>query len=527
MIPIASVTQMRECDRITINELGIPGSILMENASRAVAERVISLLDNQPEGKQVAIFCGKGNNGGDGYAIARHLKTHQAEVTVFTTTRTNELSGDALWSAELFIERGGTVCLLDPDSIANLLNSSKGKTSSSFDQPALFVDALLGTGFRGTPDGITTSLINFINSYSSVLVIAVDIPSGVAGDTGVVETVAVRAVETVTFGLKKPGLLLEPGRSYAGNVTVADIGISPEVVGKQAISLFETTYSAVQELLPRRPVTAHKGSVGHAYIIAGSPGMTGSATLSALACQRTGAGLTVVGIPASLNAIMEVKLTEAMTQPLPENGNHHLALTALPYVVTKLEWADAVAFGPGVSTDIGTGALLSGILDVIERPLVIDADGLTLLSLNRHLLENLPKNVVLTPHPGEFSRLTGLTVKEIERDRVSHGRKYAVKWGVTLVLKGAPTIIALPSGAVYINPTGNPGMATGGSGDVLTGVIVSLIAQGLTVGSAAIASVYIHGLAGDRAANKLGQAGMIASDILAELPEVIKDMVGI
>lgn len=512
MIPVATIDQMRECDRYTIEELKLPGLVLMENASRAATSEAIEMLDDDPAGKMVQIFCGKGNNGGDGFAIARHLQNLGAEIELFLIGKTEDLKGDALFNCELFEELDGFVVEVESEEDFVVRE----------DDPDLVIDALLGTGFTGQVSGLYAEAIKIINSTCAP-VLAIDIPSGVEGGTGAAAEPAVHADITITFGLLKPGLLLPPGCECCGRVVIADIGIPPQVVDRQKINQFRPTDEDVGLLLPQRHPADHKGDAGHVFIIAGSPGMTGAATLAAEASMRSGAGLTVVGIPHSLNSIIETKLTESMTLPLPENECGCLCENAINLCIEKLEWADVVVFGPGVGRDSDTAAFLARLLEKMDKPLIIDADGLNLLAENPKLIKKLPSNTVLTPHPGEFSRLTGLSTSAIKVDSVELARKWSKKWGVTLILKGAPSLTAIPDGKVIINSTGNAGMATGGSGDVLTGLIASLVAQGLDTANAAWVGCYLHSAAGDLAAKELGQHGMVAGDIVTALPKVIRD----
>jgi len=513
MIPVAKISQMRECDRYTIEELGLPGLVLMENASRAAAVEAFKMLEDDLVGSLVLIYCGKGNNGGDGFAIARHLSNQGADVEVILIGKTGDLKGDAQTNGELFLKLDGIVHEI-----------TKEDDFPIFDEmPDLVIDALLGTGFTGQAKGLYAEAIEQINACFSP-VLAVDVPSGVDAETGIMVEPAVMADMTVTFGLLKPGLLLPPGRQYCGTIEVADIGIPPDVVSMQDIKQFLITEDDVRYLLPRLHPAAHKGDAGHVFIIAGSPGMTGATALSAEAAMRSGAGLTVVGVPVSLNPILEAKLTEAMTLPLPENGNGFLNKDALSACEERINWADVVVFGPGIGRDKDTVAFFRGLLEKLDKPLVIDADGLNILADNPKLFKILPENTVLTPHPGEFSRLTGLSTTKIAADRIEIVRRMAEKWGVVLVLKGAPSITAIPGGEVTINSTGNAGMASGGSGDVLTGIIASLIAQDLNGATAAWSGNFIHGMAGDMAAEELGQRGMIAGDIIKFLPQVFKKL---
>lgn len=513
MIQVATSAQMRECDRITIEEIGLPGLVLMENASRAVAFQAMEVLGGSVTEKRIVIYCGKGNNGGDGFAAARHLKNVGAEVEVILIGRTGDLKGDALVNCQLFEKIGGKITE----------SSVESGIPDPYLQPDLIIDALLGTGFKGEVRDQYAQAIDEINK-SFAPVIAVDMPSGVDADTGLAASHAVKAHTTVTFGLIKRGLLFSPGREHAGRVIVADIGIPPEVVAKQNIQVNLVEEDDVQRQIPNRHPAAHKGDAGHVYILAGSPGLTGAAVLSANGAMRTGAGLVAVGVPRDLNPILEMKLDEAMSQPLPQTKSGNLAKSALKEILPRLEWAHCVVIGPGLGRDPETGELIAELLKLIKKPLIIDADGLNLIADNPDMLDNLPPGTVLTPHPGEFKRLLGNRYDQI-LDRFDLLSNCAQQWGATVVLKGAPTMTALQDGTLYINSTGNPGMATGGSGDVLTGIIAGLVAQGVSPEAAAWAGVYIHGAAGDRAANAKGIHGMLAGDIVEHLSETIKDLI--
>lgn len=504
---------MRECDRTTIGDIGIPGLILMENASRAVAIEALEMLGDNPGGKEAWVLCGKGNNGGDGFAVARHLRNAGVITNVTFMGAVSDLSGDAKFNCDLYLRLGGVVAEVNHTEDIQLPTNP----------PHIVIDALLGTGFEGKVKGKYADAIEVINNLDAPI-IAVDIPSGVVGDTGAVNGLAVQADRTVTFGLLKRGLMLPPGRETAGEVIVADIGIPPQVISQQNINLFLVGKEDVRRNMPRRSPTAHKGNAGHILMIAGSCGLTGAAAMAAESAMRTGAGLVVVGVPRSLNPILEVKLNESMTLPLPETDTGAISSKAYKDIIPRIEWAHTVVIGPGLGRDPDTGALLRRLLPVIDKPLVIDADGLNQLADNSDLLEMLPPSTVLTPHPGEFARLTGLSVTEILANRLTMTEKCAVKWNVNVVLKGSPTVTALPNGRILLNSTGNSGMATGGSGDVLTGVIAGLIAQGVSPDDAAWMGVYIHGAAGDQAAENKGQLGMVAGDIIDYLPETLIEL---
>ncbi len=510
MIPIANNHQMRECDRITIEQLGLPGMVLMENASRAVAENAIEMLGGMGPGSRVIVFCGKGNNGGDGFAVARYLLSAGADIIVYLLGDQESLSGDAALNCQLFKRLGG---------VLRGVKHNKDLPASDI-YCDLIVDGLLGTGFKGKTRGLYADAIKNINSIKAP-VISIDIPSGVNGDDGQVEGVAIIADRTVTFGLIKCGLLFSPGRELTGKLVTADIGIPTQVVEDRKIDCCLIDADDVKQTIPLRHPSAHKGDVGHVYILAGSPGMTGAAALCAEGAMRCGAGLTAVGTPASLNSVMETKLTEAMTHPLPNTKDGNLSSAGLSQIAERLDWADVLAIGPGLGLHDETAELLKGVLKIVKTPIVIDADALNILAKHPNLLDNLPANCVLTPHPGEFTRLTGISVKELFNNRTKIVAEAASKWNATVVLKGSPTISASLEGKTFINPTGNAGMATGGTGDVLTGVIAGLIAQGVQPVAAAWTGAYLHGKAGDRAADEMGQHGLIASDIVDCLPAVI------
>jgi len=513
MIPIVSNLQMRECDRVTIEDIGLPGIVLMENAARSVTEVATEMLDGDVSGSRILVFCGKGNNGGDGFAVARLLQNAGAEITLFLIGKKTSLNGDTKLNCQLFQKLGGKVS--EVKNFAEL-------PASDF-VCDLIVDGLLGTGMKGKTRGLYDAVICKINEISAP-VLSIDIPSGVNGDTGQTAGEAVSADRTVSFGLLKCGLIFSPGKELSGQISIADIGIPPQVIKAQNISCQLVEPSDVRLSIPRRHPTAHKGDVGVVYLLAGSPGMTGAATLAARGAIRSGAGLTTVGVPLSLNQIMEVKLTETMTHGLPETEFGYLSLEALPNVTQLLGWADVFAFGPGMGRHPETQELLTNILKKTNLPTVIDADGLYMLSKNRKLLNNLPDNCVLTPHTGEFIRLAEISMKELYKDRLKIASEFAIKWKTIIVLKGPSTVIAAPDGSTFVTMTGNTGMATGGSGDVLMGIIAGFIAQGLNPLKAAWTGTFIMGKAGDRASMEKGQHGMLAGDIVDCLPYAIKEL---
>jgi NAD(P)H-hydrate epimerase len=383
----------------------------------------------------------------------------------------------------------------------------------------LIIDALFGTGFHGPIRGVAAALIDSANR-SAKPILAVDIPSGLDADTGRWEGSCIRAAATVTMGLPKIGLLVYPGAEMAGTIYVADIGYPAPLRDDPSIPTHVVTAEMIRALLPVRRPDTHKGTYGRVLIIAGSVGFTGAAALATLGALRAGSGLVVVGVPQSVYAIVASKVTEGMPTPLPD-ANGALASDAVGKIEELAAGADAIAIGPGLS-----GA--SGVLTVVEallagsRPLVIDADGLNVLAGRRGALERTHAMAVLTPHPGELSRLTGISAAEVQRDRLQAARSAAARFKSIVTLKGARTVVATPEGEAFIVPTGNAGMATGGMGDVLTGAVVSFVGQGLHPTQAAYVAAYVHGLAADLIAHARGMVGMLASEVADYLPLAIQ-----
>jgi NAD(P)H-hydrate epimerase len=458
------------------------------------------------------VLCGKGNNGGDGFVAARHLLDCGANVRVWTTVAGSDLNGAAR----------ANHAALPADRLAILPDEADGAwttLTTDLARADLIIDALLGTGVRGVVTGTVATAIDLINAAGRP-VLAVDVPSGVAADTGQICGRAVRATATITLGLSKPGLLLHPGAGLAGTLLVGDIGLPAELTAFDPGCIGLLTAEDLASLLPRRAVTAHKGDAGRALLVAGSRGFTGAAALAATAALRGGAGLVTVLTPASVQPVLAVKLTEAMTAPLPDTDGA-LAPGAEAALRPWLARADAIALGPGLGTGSGSRTVTLAALAEAGVPLVLDADALNVIAVEPDpaaTLAGARADVVITPHPGEMARLTRVSVPEIESDRLGAARRFAAAAKCCVVLKGVPTVIALPDGTTWLNRTGNPGMASGGMGDALTGLITALIAQGLPVAAAARAGVWLHGLAGDLAAREIGDIGIIAGDLIARIP---------
>jgi hydroxyethylthiazole kinase-like uncharacterized protein yjeF len=514
---VVTPQQMREIDARAIRKYKVPGLTLMENAARALAEKAQEILATSAPGedRSVCIICGPGNNGGDGLAAARLLKEQGCEVQVFLLGSLPQLKGDARTNAQKLKAVQITVNEIKNGQGLALLKKTMGRSS-------LIIDAIFGTGFQGTANKLAGQVIEAINA-SGLPVLSADLPSGVNGETGQVPGPAIKAAATVTMGLLKTGLLFYPGKSLSGEITVADIGFPSKAIDEQKANISTIDAGTARALLPDRPPDAHKGSCGTVLVLAGSVGMTGAAGLASLSALRAGAGLVYLGIPESLNDIMEAKLTEVITKPLPETRTRTLSLHALDRIKALMAKADSIVIGPGLSTHPETVALVSAVIKNIKVPAVLDADALTALSNNAEL-PAAPARFVLTPHYGEMSRLTGKPVSEIKGDPIREATQISAKHKQTVVLKGAPTVVAEPGGRIWINTTGNSGMATAGSGDVLAGLIAGLLAQGLSPEKAAVLGVYLHGLAGDLAADQKTRHCMLAGDILDNIPQAFKTL---
>ncbi|HSB73941.1 MAG TPA: NAD(P)H-hydrate dehydratase [Candidatus Methylomirabilis sp.] len=515
MLKVVTAQEMQELDRRATAEYGIPSLLLMEHAGAETAREIREAIP-AASGGRVVVLCGRGNNGGDGFVVARHLLARGAQVETFLLARREEVKGDARVNLEILEKlRAAPTQITEASGLGALVDRVAASD--------LVVDALLGTGTRGPVEGLFAEAIQAVNRAGRP-VAAVDIPSGLIADSPEAAGPAVRAALTVTFALPKPCLLLHPAAGYAGSVRVADIGIPRALLQDPTLRLGLLEAADVVAAFPPRDPASHKGTFGHVLVVAGSVGKTGAAALCALAAQRGGAGLVTLGVPESLNDILEVKLTEVMTEPLPETEARTLAGDSLKPLLALAEGKSAVAIGPGLTTHPSTRQLVCDLLTTLRLPMVLDADGINALEGRAEILARATGPVILTPHPGELSRLLRLTRTELLARRISVAQETAAAHHVTLVLKMARSLIAGPGGEIAIVPTGNPGMATGGTGDVLTGLIAGLLAQGMAPGLAAQAGAYVHGLAGDLAATRLGQEAMLAGDLLDCLPQAIRQV---
>ncbi len=507
---VATAEQMRGFDRRASEEFGVPSIVLMENAGRSVFETVRENLGSL-EWKHVTVVAGRGNNGGDGFVVARHLHDAGARVSVFLLGKPEDVRGDARVNLDILLESGIPVpSITSADEIAVSLTHSH-----------LVVDAIFGTGLRGEVTGLPADVIRAISAARKPTV-AVDIPSGMDADTGEILGVCVRADTTVTFALPKIGLLTYPGAACVGKLVVADIGIPKCLYEEVTVEFLDD--AMVASRLPARPPDAHKGTFGTAIVIAGSLGLTGAAAMASEAALRAGAGLSTLGCASSLQDVMAIKLTEVMTRGLPETDARSISSGALDPALELIEKGDSVVLGCGLGTHPDTCDFVHRLVKSVRKPMIIDADGLNALAKDTGTLEGDHGDLVLTPHPGEMARLLGTDTQAVQSNRMDVVREAASRFRCVVVLKGARTLIADPSGRVRINPTGGPGLATGGTGDVLAGTIGGLLAQGLSPLDAAICGAFIQGRAGDIAAEQLGAAGVIAGDVLRALPYALKEL---
>jgi len=544
MLKVATAKEMQGIDRVTIKKYGMTGTVLMERAGLAVVSRINEIffqsIEHSAQGtdrkrsSKIVVLCGGGNNGGDGLVVARILHNQGKSVEVFLSSKPEDLKGDARLNYQAAVKFGVKIY---PINRFLTLNSERLILNS------VLVDALLGTGLKRDVRPPLSKVICKVNELQ-LPVVSVDVPSGVSSDTGQVMGYAVNAQATVTFGLPKRGHYLYPGAEYTGKLYIEDIGFPLQLLVSEKINVHVPEKDDIRRLFPERPKYSHKGVYGHVLLIGGSKGKTGAALMAAKACLRTGAGLVTIGIPETLVRSFQSRVTEEMILPLPDKGNGTLSYKAAE-VVTELlkKRADVLAIGPGLSVDEEISKLVCLLVAESGVPVVIDADGLNALAGRTNILKKAAAPVILTPHTGEMARLiqgarnNGRWVRDssvrnpehelqslIERDRINTAVSFSKRTKTYLVLKGVPTVIAAPEGNAFINPTGNPGMATAGTGDVLTGMISAFLAQKLDPDDAALLGVYLHGLTGDIIAQKKGEHSLIASDIINAIPSVLRSV---
>src|SRR2546423_10079416 len=513
---VLNAAQMREADRRTTEEIGIPSLVLMENAGRQAVAAMEALVPDLLD-RQVAVLCGRGNNGGDGFVIARTLEQRGVDVSVFLLGRVADVRGDARTNLEILGRLGLTVVEV-ADSQAWELHFSEVSDCT------LIVDAIFGTGLNAPVSGLIESVIADVNA-SGIPVVAVDLPSGLSADTPDPIGPSIDACLTITLGAPKLPLVLPPGEMHAGDIVIADIGIPNEIfdaVEGPRVELL--TRAAMRDLVSPRSPDSHKGDYGRVLIVAGSRGKTGAAHLAGIGALRSGAGLVTVATPASCQVTISAMAPEYMTDALNEMSDG-VDLDEADRVIEMAR--DVIAIGPGLGQATSTKEFIKRLVDRATTPLVVDADGLNAFTDDPERLAGREgREVIITPHPGEIARLVGMSTDEVQASRMEIARNFAVAHHVYVVLKGHRTLIATPDAKVFINPTGNPGMATGGTGDVLTGMIAAWLAQLLDAEGACKLAVYLHGMAGDLPGTEEGEVGMTSADLAAHLGDAVMELTG-
>jgi len=515
MIKVLTAEQMRNIDKKTIEDLRIPGLILMEDAGSAVCEQVFDIIDEfKMQNPGTLVICGKGNNGGDGFVAARHLVQNDIQVTVVSLYKPSDLSGDALINHDILKNFSDIIYYEEIDN--NIFQSLIAESD-------IIIDAIFGTGLSSNVRDNIKEVIDLINEYAEGYVISVDIPSGINATTGEVMSCSIVADYTVTFFAPKLGLVLYPGADHSGEVIVSDISIPYflEDEHEYNVNLITSDYAGIS--FPHRPEDSHKGTFGSVFNIAGSSSLIGAAYMSAYSSLAVGAGYSVLATPESLIPVFASMSPELVYVPLKETANKSIAKESVSFALDKSRKCNVFLVGPGIGTEPSTtDFIVEFTQELIDRGLtaVFDADALNCFAMKESF--NLPLNSVITPHPMELSRLIKIPVEEIQKDRLKAARMAASQFNTIVVLKGARTIIAKPDGRVYINTTGNSGLAKAGTGDVLSGMIAGFAAQGCNLLDAAILGVYIHGLAADMAVNNLTEYSLTATKLMDYIPLAIK-----
>ncbi len=517
-LPVYTGAEMARIDKFTIENIGIPGVVLMENAGRGAARVIdIEMRDRgfDPYDTTVVVVCGKGNNGGDGFVVSRYLEKFGYQVMTHLLGRKEEVSGDAAIMMNAYLSSGGEVFEHGDEVKRELLEDLISCDAA--------VDAIFGTGLSKEVSGRYLEAIKMFG-FVPGLVFAIDVPSGVDSSTGKVLGEAVFADVTITFGYMKLGHIIDPGFSRSGEVVVVDIGIPP--VAEDVIPPIHHLIDLddfLDALIPRRN-NFHKGDAGRVYVIGGSRGMTGAVVMACEGALAAGSGLIYAVIPGSLNDVLENKMTEQLTIPVDDEGKGHFLPKNSVSILERLERAHAVALGPGLSWRKETAELVRELIREIEVPMVLDADGINVLSDNPDVLKEKKAPLILTPHEMEMARLLGEDVNYVSQNRIEAARECADRFGVVTLLKGFRTVIATPDGEVYVNPTGNPYMATGGMGDVLTGIILSFLGQRIDPVLSACAGAFIHGMVGDIVREKYPGCVVAPRNVVAYYPEAVRSI---
>jgi len=517
-VKLAFSQDLKKIDDLAAKKFHLPTAQLMQRAGEAVAQ---ALLDKTGpfSKKRIGVVCGKGNNGGDGLAAARLLKSRKIDVRVVLAQSPKTLGKEAALQYQKAKAAKVSIMTVDPKDGLSLVRTALGKCD-------ILIDALFGTGLSRPAEGLTRDLILLMNDLKKPI-LAVDTPSGFSVDQGIPLGEVVRAQWTVTLGLSKVGFYSPSAAAYTGEVSVNDLGLPEELLRADFLKVEMTDPWMVRKSLPRYDDNINKGTRGRVLVVAGSTGFTGAAALSAWGAQRIGAGLVTVACAESLNPILGAKLTECMTAPVAEVPGGFISFKAADRILELAAQAKALVIGPGLGRHEETGRLLREILPRLTGALVLDADALNFLSAQKGLLSDLralKAPVILTPHPGEAARLLKTTIAEVEQNRLKVAKQIAAEYNAVAVLKGRHTVIANPQGDARVNPTGNRGLATGGTGDVLSGILGGLLAQGLSAFDAASTGVYLHGWAGEKASRRFGPDGLLATDLLPILPRLLRQV---
>ena len=512
---LVTAREMQQMDQETIHKIGIPGRILMENAGAGAFRFMCRLFPDLAE-KKVAIVAGRGNNGGDGFVIARHLLQRKVSMKVYLLSKIERVQGDARANLDLLVTLGIPVVEIpDVDTFR--------KQKAAMRRYDIWVDAIFGIGLNADIRGHYREVISFMNSLGRP-VFSVDIPSGLNADNGQIRGTCIQAAATASFGFPKIGHAVYPGATLTGDLEIVDIGIPEQVADDIHPRQFLLQKEMLISMLRKRDPNTHKGQTGHLLAVAGSPGKSGAAAMTATAAMRIGAGLVTLGVPAGLHAVIEPQVTEVMTYALPETADGMLDVAGMNALQELVVGKSCLVIGPGIGTAGETKLLLFRLLSASGLPVIIDADGINIIAEQTEKLGALKTPVILTPHPGEMGRLCSISSADVQKDRIGCARELATRLGVHVVLKGARTVMAHPDGSVFVNLNGNSGMASGGMGDVLTGAIAGLVTQGYSPAEAIHLGVYLHGAAADDLSKHKGPVGYLATEVMNLLPDQIKNL---
>ncbi|MBD3415024.1 MAG: NAD(P)H-hydrate dehydratase [Candidatus Aminicenantes bacterium] len=512
---VLNSSQMRQVDEKAIQKIGIIGPILMENAGSEIAREMMKHIPGIIQ-KKVCVVCGKGNNGGDGFVVARHLFNKGCSPVIVLCAQKKDLKGDAELNCRIADNMKIPIYEVTDEKEWTQIRSKVWDSE-------VIVDALFGTGLSDPVRGRYVQIIEDINASGSTIV-AVDIPSGLSSDTFQIIGPCIKADLTVTMAAPKIPHVFPPAEEYVGEWMVADISTPSFLFQDKSINMELVEKQDLFSFFQKRENDTHKGTYGHLFILAGSLGKTGAASMAGRAALEMGAGLVTVGTPKSCLPIVARSMMELMTEPLEETPEWTLSKKSIKKIQTLLEGKDAVLIGPGISTHESTSKLIKSLLPELKIPALLDADALNIVSTDPEILKSMPQTVVVTPHPGEFARMMDVSTQKVVENKLELASEFAQEYGVYVVLKGYRTITATPEGMIFINSTGNPGMATGGAGDVLSGMIASLIMQGQDLCKAVLASVFVHGLSGDLAVKKRGEKSLVAGDLIEFLPQAVLTM---